>query len=256
MRRMLLTGLVWFTAASALAAFAPSPAVLIAARALQGVGGALIMPSTMSIIRAVFPDRDERVRAVGIWSAVLAAGGVAGPLLGGFLVEHLWWGSVFLINVPVLLLVLPFALRLLPESRHSDPPPWDGASVALVALGVLALAFGIKHVAREGVDATTVVAFAAAAVGLAGFVRRQLRAQRPLLDLRLFRRPLFVVAVGSVLLVMLALVGLELFFSQYLQLVLGLSPMEASVRLLPLLLATVAGALLGARCCGASGPAW
>ncbi|WP_210495426.1 MFS transporter [Patulibacter sp. SYSU D01012] len=245
-RRTLIVGLVWFTVASALAAFAWSPGVLIAARALQGVGGALIMPSTMSIIRAVFPDRQERVRAIGIWSAVLSGGGVAGPLVGGFLVEHLWWGAVFLINVPILLLVLPFALRVLPESRHSDPPPWDARSVVLVGAGVLLLAFGIKHGARHGVDAPTVASAVVAVAALVAFGRRQLRAARPLLDLRLFAEPVFAVAAASVLLVMFAFVGLELFFSQYLQLVLGLGPLEASVRLLPLIGASVVGSLAGA----------
>lgn len=246
-KRMLILGLVVFCAASALAAFAWSPAVLIAARAIQGVGGAMIMPSTMSIIRVAFPDRDERVKAVGIWSAVLAGGAAAGPLVGGFLVEHFWWGAVFLINVPLLAVVLPFAVRMLPESRHSDPPPWDALSVALVTAGILLLAFGIKHGARHGfVDPQAVTALVGSFGALALFVRRQLSAPRPLLDLRLFARPAFAVAVGSVLLVMFALIGLELFFAQYLQLVIGLGPLDASVRLLPLALATFAGALIAA----------
>lgn len=246
-KRMLILGLVVFCAASALAAFAWSPSVLIAARAVQGVGGALIMPSTMSIIRVVFPDRQERVKAVGIWSAVLAGGAAAGPLVGGFLVEHFSWGAVFLINVPVLAIVLPFALRMLPESRHSDPPPWDATSVVLVTAGVLLLAFGIKHGARHGfVDPQTIVSLAGSLATLTLFGRRQLSATRPLLDLRLFTRPAFAVAVGSVLLVMFALIGLELFFAQYLQLVIGLGPLDASLRLLPLALATLAGALFAA----------
>lgn len=246
-KRLLILGLVVFCAASALAAFAWTPAVLIVARAVQGVGGAMIMPSTMSIIRVVFPDRRERVRAIGVWSAVLAGGAAAGPLVGGFLVEHFSWGTVFLINVPLLAIVLPFALRMLPESRHSDPPPWDARSVALVGAGILLLAYGIKHGARHGfLDAQTVVALIGSIGALASFGRRQLSAARPLLDLRLFSRPAFAVAVGSVLLVMFALVGLELFFAQYLQLVIGLGPLDASVRLLPLAIATLAGALIAA----------
>lgn len=246
-KRMLILGLIVFCAASALAAFAWSPAVLIAARAVQGVGGAMIMPSTMSIIRVVFPDRHERVKAVGVWSAVLAGGAAAGPLVGGFLVEHFSWGTVFLINVPLLAIVLPFAVRMLPESRHSDPPPWDARSVALVTAGILLLAFGIKHGARHGfLDPQTVVALVVSLTTLTLFGRRQLSAPRPLLDLRLFSRPAFAVAVGSVLLVMFALIGLELFFAQYLQLVIGLGPLDASIRLLPLAFATLAGALVAA----------
>lgn len=246
-KRMLILGLLVFTGASLLAAFAWSPGVLILARAIQGVGGAMIMPSTMSIIRVVFPDRQERVKAVGIWSAVMAGGAAAGPLVGGFLVEHFSWGAVFLINVPVLLVVLPFALRMLPESRHSDPPPWDLRSVAMVTAGVLLLAFGIKHGARHGfLDPQAAVALLVSIAMLGGFVRRQLAAARPLLELRLFANPAFSVAVGSVLLVMFALIGLELFFAQYLQLVIDLGPLDASIRLLPLAVMMLVGSLIAA----------
>jgi DHA2 family multidrug resistance protein-like MFS transporter len=241
-KRLLLLGLIVFTAASAFAALAWSPGALIAARVAQGLGGALIMPSTMSLIRAVFPDRRERVKAISVWSAVLMVGGAAGPILGGFLVEHFTWHAVFLINVPILLAVLPFAVRLLPESRHSDPPPWDGPGVLVVAGGVLLFAFSIKEAAKHGVEPITVSTFALSVVLLGAFVRRQLRAERPLLDLRLFSRPAFAAAVGSVLLSMFALVGLELYFAQYLQLVLGFGPLQASIRLVPLMLASLAAA--------------
>lgn len=247
-RKMLVYGMVVFGIASALSAFAPTTGILIAARALMGVGGAMIMPSTMSIVRDVFEDREERVKAVGIWSATLAAGAAAGPLIGGVLVEHFWWGSVFLVNVPLLLIVIPLALRILPESRAEQPPPWDVPSVVLVAVGVLGLAFGIKEGARHGFGEPWVMAtLILAVVLLATFTRRQLRAHDPLLDMRLFAERTFAVAVGCVLLSMFALVGLELFFAQYLQLVLGLNPLAASVRLMPLMLASLAGGLLAAR---------
>ena len=247
-KRMLIAGMVVFGAASAASAFAPTPPALIAARALMGVGGAMIMPVTMSILRDVFDDRAERVRAVGIWSAVLACGAAVGPIVGGVLVEHFWWGSVFLVNVPVLAVVLPFALWILPESRASDPPPWDLASVVLVGLGVLGLAYGIKEGASHGFgEPLPAAALVGGLVLLAAFVRRQLRLPEALLDVRLFADRTFAVAVACVLLSMFALVGLELYFAQYLQLVIGLEPLAASIRLMPLFAASLAGALLAAR---------
>ncbi|MBS1894799.1 MAG: MFS transporter [Actinobacteria bacterium] len=246
-KRVLLIGLVIFGAASALAAFAPTPAVLIGARAIMGVGGALILPSTMAIIRNVFEDRDERRTAVGIWSATLAGGAAIGPLVGGFLVEHLWWGAVFLINVPVVLIVIPVGLKLLRESRAAEPPPWDSVSVLMSVVGILALAFGFKEGARHGFGEPVVIVVLVGSLALlTTFVRRQLARPEPLLDVRLFTDRTVAVSVGCVLLSMFGLVGLELFFAQYLQLVLGLEPFAASIRLLPLMLASLAGGLLAA----------
>lgn len=246
-KRILLGGLVVFGAASALAAAAWSPAVLIAARAVMGVGGAMILPSTMSIVRNAFEDRDERRTAVGIWSATMAGGAAIGPLVGGFLVEHWWWGAVFLINVPVVLIVLPLGLKLLPESKALVPPPWDTLSVLLVGAGILGFAFGLKQGARYGfADPLVIGVLVAALAALTIFTRRQLARTEPLLDMRLFADRAFTVATGCVLLSMFGLVGLELFFAQYLQLVLGLEPLAASVRLLPLMIASLAGGLLAA----------
>lgn len=243
-KRILIAGLLVFGFASLLAALAPSPGALIGARALQGVGGAMIMPSTMSIIRAVFPDREERVKAVAVWSAVLAGGAAVGPLVGGLLIEHFSWRTVFLINLPVLAVLLPFALRIVPESRSSDPPPWDLGAVATAAAGVLLLTLGIKDGARHGFAAPLPIGSLVLAVGLLwSFCRRQLSLPRPLLDLRLFADRAFSASVGTVALTMFALVGLELFFALYLQLVLGLGPLDASIRLLPLMVATLVGAL-------------
>lgn len=246
-KRILLAGLIVFGLASALAAFAWSPAVLIGARALMGVGGASILPSTMSIIRGVFEDRDERRTAVGIWSATLAGGAAIGPLVGGFLVEHWWWGAVFLINVPVVLIVLPIGMRLLPESRAAEPPPWDTPAIVLAAGGILGLAFGIKEGARNGfTEPLAIVPLIAACTALTAFVRRQLGRPEPLLDVRLFANRAFSVSVSCVLLSMFGLVGLELFFALYLQLVLGLEPLAASIRLLPLMIASLLGGLSAA----------
>ncbi|HNC06458.1 MAG TPA: MFS transporter, partial [Solirubrobacterales bacterium] len=149
-KRLLVAGMAVFGLASLGATFAPTAETLIAARALLGVGGAMIMPPTMSIIRDVFRDREERVRAVGIWSAVSAGGAAIGPLIGGFLVEHFWWGAVFLINVPIVLVIIPVAIRLLPESRAAEPPPWDGFAVIMTVIGILGIAFGLKEGARYG----------------------------------------------------------------------------------------------------------
>ncbi|MGB0119623.1 MAG: MFS transporter [Solirubrobacterales bacterium] len=256
-KSMLLAGFGVFGVASAAAAFAPTAEFLIAARALLGVGGAMIMPPTMAIIRDVFRDREERIRAVGIWSATSAGGAAIGPLVGGFLVEHWWWGSVFLINLPILILVTPFAIRLLPESRAENPPPWSTTAVVLAALGILGIAFGFKEGARYGFDnPKAVIAVVIGAFALWRFTRSQLAAERPLLNVRLFASREFSVAVGCVFLSMFGLVGIEFFGAQYLQLVLGLEPLAAAVRLLPLMGATIVGGLLAAKVLSRLGTRW
>ncbi len=242
-KRMLLSGLAFFTGASVLAAAAWSPESLIAARALQGVGGAILLPSTMAIIRDVFPDRDERVKAIGIWSATMAAGAAAGPIVGGLLIEAFSWQAVFLLNVPVFLIVFPLALKMIPESRSSDPPVWDPLSVVLVTAGVLLFAYSLKESARHGIDFGGSSCLLLSIGLLWWFVRRQLSQDNPTLELRLFKSTAFRVAVGAVSLAMFAVVGLELFFAQYFQLVLGLGPAASSARLIPLLVATLAGGL-------------
>ncbi|MFJ2032697.1 MFS transporter [Streptosporangium sp. NPDC087985] len=244
-KRLVLAGYLVFGAASAAAAFAATPLTLITARAILGIGGAMIMPATLSIIRQVFTDRRERAIALGVWSAVAAAGAAVGPLLGGLLIEHFWWGAVFLINVPILLVLLPAAVRVLPESRRHASRPWDAPSALLSVFGILALAFGLKE-AGAGHPGGVVPVLCGAGL-LTWFVRRQRRLPSPLLDLGLFRRRAFSVGVAAVLLTVFALVGLELMLAQYLQLVLGDSPLAAAVRMLPLMIASVAGGLAGAQ---------
>lgn len=247
-RSVFLAGLAVFAAASLAAALSPSASALIAARALLGVGGAMILPATMSIVRDVFRDRAERVRAVGIWSAVSATGAAIGPLLGGFLVEHFSWHVVFLINVPIVLTVVPFTIRLLPLSKATVSPPWDSGAIVLAGIGVLGIAFGFKEGARHGFTTPeAVIALAAGFVAAGLFCRGQLRSEHPVLNVRLFARPEFAAAVGAVFLTMFGLVGIEFFGAQYLQLVLGLEPLAAAVRLMPLMISTLIGGLLAAR---------
>ncbi|MEU2493743.1 MFS transporter [Streptomyces sp. NPDC007883] len=246
-RRVLLLGYALFGVASAVAALATTPEVLIGARALLGVGGAMIMPATLSILRAVFPDRRERATAIGIWTAVAAVGAATGPVLGGFLVQHFWWGSVFLINIPLMLLILPVGRWLLPESRGDREGPWDVLGALMAAAGVLGIVLGVKRLgAGDAVlDLRTAGPLLAGAVLLALFVRRQKSRRHPLIDIRMFARATFSTSVGCIVLAMLALVGLELIAVQYLQLVLGLSPLETGLRLLPLTFAAMAAGATG-----------
>ncbi|WP_326764785.1 MFS transporter [Streptomyces sp. NBC_01591] len=255
-RRVLLLGYALFGVASAIAAMADSPAVLIVARALLGVGGAMIMPATLSILRQVFPDRRERAVAIGVWTAVAAVGAATGPVIGGFLVEHFWWGSVFLINVPLMALVLPVGRLLLPESRGSHDGPWDVLGALMAAAAVLGVVLGVKRAGTgEGVlSPATLAPLLIGAVLLIVFVRRQKRRAHPLVDIGLFARPAFSAAVGCIVLAMLALVGLELIAVQYLQLVLGLSPLQTGLRLLPLTFAAMAAGATGSYTLRRVGP--
>ncbi|GHB53504.1 MFS transporter [Streptomyces viridiviolaceus] len=255
-RRVLLLGYGLFGVASALAAVADNAQVLILARALLGVGGAMIMPATLSILRQVFPDRRERALAIGIWSAVAAVGAAIGPLLGGFLLEHFWWGSVFLVNIPLMLVSLPVGRLLLPESKGDGAGPWDVVGALMAAAGLFGVVLGVKRLGggEPVASVVTVLPLLAGAALLAAFVRRQRRRAHPLVDLRMFRRPAFSTSVGCIVLAMLALVGLELIAAQYLQLVLGLSPLQTGLRLLPLTFAAMAAGLAGARMLRRFGP--
>ncbi|WP_431045150.1 MFS transporter [Streptomyces sp. P1-3] len=255
-RRILLLGYALFGAASALAAFADTPQILILARALLGVGGAMIMPATLSILRQVFPDRRERALAIGVWSAVAGIGAAVGPLLGGFLLEHFWWGSVFLINIPLMVVALPVGRWLLPESAGDRDGPWDVVGALVAAFGLAGVVLGVKRMGsgEELTEPATLGPLLFGALLLALFVRRQRRRTHPLVDLGLFVRPAFGISVGCIVLALLALVGLELVAAQYLQLVLGLTPLETGLRLLPLTFAAMAAGLVGSRMLHRLGP--
>ncbi len=255
-RRVLLLGYGLFGVASAMAALAHTPELLIIARALLGVGGAMIMPATLSIVRQVFPDRRERAVAIGVWTAVAAIGAAAGPLLGGFLLEHFWWGAVFLINIPLMFASLFVGRWLLPESFGDRDGPWDVVGALMAAGGLFGMVLGVKRAGGgEGVlSAMTLVPLVVGALLLVLFVRRQRRRKHPLVDLSMFSRPAFGTSVSCIVLAMLALVGLMLIAAQYLQLILGLSPLETGLRLVPLTLAAMAGGLVGSRLLPAVGP--
>lgn len=232
-RRLLLIGATGFAAVSVLAAFAPTAGLLIAARALLGFFGAMLMPSTLSLLRSIFTNRDQRRLAIAVWASAFSAGSALGPIVGGFLLEHFAWGSVFLIAVPVLLPLLIAAPLLVPESRDPNPGRIDLVSIALSMAAMIPVVYAIKSFA---VDGPTVVAGAWALLGVVMgvlFVRRQLGADIPMLDMALFRRGTFSGAILVNLLSVVALVGFLYFVSQHLQLVLGLSPMMAGLALVP-----------------------
>ncbi|WP_182546028.1 MFS transporter [Halosaccharopolyspora lacisalsi] len=246
-RRLLLIGAAGFGAASILAAFSSSAGMLIAARALQGVAGATLMPSTLSLIRNIFPDSRTRTTAIAAWTATFAGGAAFGPVLGGWLLGHFWWGSVFLINAPVAVLLLIVGPMLIPESRDPAPGRYDVPSAALSLLALLSLVFGIKQLAEHGGSATATAAMIVAVCTTVLFVRRQHRIPAPMLDMQLFANSRFGVAVVSNLLAVFVMVGGLFFITQYLQLVLNLNPLEAGLVLLPGLVLSIPASLVTVR---------
>ncbi|WP_354638464.1 MFS transporter [Kitasatospora camelliae] len=247
-KRVLLVGSSAFGAASLLAAYSPSPGWLILARALLGVAGATIMPSTLSLIRTLFPDARERATAIGIWGAGATAGAALGPLVGGILLEHFWWGSVFLLNLPVLALLLVLGAWLLPESRARRTGGWDVLSVLLSMAGVIGVVYAVKEFAAEGLTGwSTPAILLVGAAALVAFVRRQLALDHPLLDVRLFADRRFTAAVIASLTALIGLSGVVFFMSQYLQLVRGYTPLTAGIAEMPAFLGAVVGGLLTAR---------
>ncbi len=240
-RRLLLIGAAAFGLASVLAAFSTSAAMLIASRAVLGVAGATVAPSTLSLIRNMFLDPHERTVAVSVWITSFSIGGAIGPLIGGALLQVFWWGSVFLIAVPVMVLLLIVGPRLLPEYRDPSAGRLDLASAAISLVAVLSVIFGLKEIAQDGVSLLSIVSILAGlALGVA-FARRQLRLDMPLVDLRLFREPGFSASLAAYGLSILVMFGGFLFLPQYLQLVLGLSPFVAGLWTLPWALAFIVG---------------
>ena len=232
-RRLLLVGAMAFGIASVFAAFSTSATMLIVARAVLGIAAATLAPSTLSLIRNMFLDSRQRTTAISVWVTSFSAGAALGPLLGGVLLQRFWWGSVFLLSVPVMGLLLILGPRLLPEFRDPSPRRLDVVSAGLSVATVLPVVWAIKQFAQDG---PSWISAAALVVGLtvgAAFVRRQRSVADPLLDLRLLRIPAFSSALAIDLLSLLALAGVFMFIAQYLQLVVGLSPWHAGLWTLP-----------------------
>jgi EmrB/QacA subfamily drug resistance transporter len=240
-RKLALTaGLVLFGVASLWAAMVETPNMLIVARAVMGIGGALIMPSTLSIITNVFSGR-ERGRAIAIWAGVAGLGIVVGPVLGGWLLEHFWWGSVFLINVFVVVVALGAGFFLVPESKDAAATPLDplGAVLSVVGLGALVYAI-IEAPSRGWGDGLVLLGFGAAVVLLGVFLWWESRSPHPMLQLSFFENPRFSAASGAITLVFFAMFGSIFLLTQYLQFVLGYTPLEAGLRVMPIATLVVA----------------
>ena len=243
-RRLLMIGAAAFGVASVLAAFSTSAEMLIATRALLGLAGATLAPSTLSLIRSMFLDAQERTTAIGIWVAGFSVGAAIGPVLGGLVLEYFWWGAGFLIGVPVMLLLLALGPVLLPEYRDPNAGRLDVVSAGLSMGAVLSAIYGLKRIAEDGLQAIPVIAVIAGVVIAFAFVRRQLALPQPLIDLSLFRSPAL---SGSLLLYMFGtfvVFAAYIYIAQYLQLVLGLSPLRAGLFMVPAVAAFIVGSML------------
>ncbi len=244
-RRLLLIGATVFGAMSVLAAFAPTAHLLIASRALLGLAAATLAPSTLSLIRNMFLDAKERTLAIGIWAASFSSGGALGPLIGGVLLERYWWGSVFLIAVPVMAMLLILGPRLLPEFRDPNVGRMDIASPALSLVAVLAIIYGIKRIAEVGdVSLAHALSMLLGLVFGALFIRRQRRLADPLIDLRMFRIPALSASLTLNIVGMFIAFGFFLFLAQYFQLVLGMQPLEAGLWTAPSGIAFAVGSMV------------
>ncbi|MFJ8844690.1 MFS transporter [Streptomyces cyaneofuscatus] len=232
-RKLLLIGATAFGVASVLAAYANSAELLIAARALLGIAGATLMPSTLALITNMFQDAKERGTAIGIWAASFSVGIALGPVVGGAMLEVFWWGSVFLLAVPVMVLLLITGPLLLPEHKDSAAGRIDFLSVLLSLAAILPIVYGVKEMAKHGIEPLTAIAVVVGVLFGLIFARRQLRLDDPMLDLSLFRSRAFSIALGVMLFAAIAMGGIYLFVTQYLQMVAGLSPLRAGLWLLP-----------------------
>jgi MFS transporter, DHA2 family, multidrug resistance protein len=246
-RRLLMIGAAAFAAVSVFAALSTSANMLILARALMGVAGATLAPSTLSLIFVMFTDPKQRSIAVGWWIAAFSAGSAVGPVAGGILLEHYWWGSVFLLALPVMAILLILGPRLLPEYRDPDARSLDIRSAGLSLLAVLAGIFALKEVTQAGFGLQSLTAVVLGVIAGVAFVRRQQSLANPLIDLNMFRTRLFSVSLATNVISIFIMVGYFLFVAQYLQLVLGLTPFEAGLWSLPSAAAFVVASTVAPR---------
>ncbi|MFE0149642.1 MFS transporter [Nonomuraea sp. NPDC059007] len=249
-RRVLLVEAATFGIASVLAAYAPTAETLIAARALLGLAGAALGPSTLSLISVMFHDPRQRTTAITVWMASFMAGGAVGPLVGGVMLEYFWWGSVFLAAVPVMVLLVVLGPILLPEYRDPRPARLDLPSAVMSLTAALAVVYGIKEMAKDGFAPVPTAAVVLGLVAGVAFVRRQRRLADPVLDVSLFASRAFTVSLGTLTITVIFMLGTQFLMAQYMQMVLGLSPLRAGLWGLPLVIAGtvaifVASALAG-----------
>ena len=229
-------GLAIFGIGSALSAMATSPTQLIITRCIMGIGGAFIMPATLSILTNVFPP-EERGRAIGVWAGISGIGIAIGPLLGGYLVDHFSWGSVFTVNLPVVAVAIIAGGLIVPSSKDPDAQKLDPIGAALSIVGLVSLVFGLIEAPQEGwTDPKILAAFAIGALTLAAFAGWELRTDHPMLDVSFFKNPRFSAASTAITLVFLGMFGFSFLLTQYLQFVLGYSPSQAGLRMMPLAL--------------------
>jgi len=246
-RRMFLAGLAVFGVASLAAAYAPGPQWLIAARVLLAVGAATMMPATLSIIRITFTDDRERNLAIGVWAAVASGGAAFGPVVGGALLEYFWWGSVFLINVPVVLLALALTPTLVPAIPGNPDRTWQISGGLVVMVGLVGTIYAIKEFGKLEPSMLTAIVAGVVGVGfLVWFVRMQRTMAAPMVDFALFRHPVFRAGAIGAAISMFVMIGVLLVFTQRIQLVSGLTPLQAAIAIMPLSIASlVAGPLTG-----------
>lgn len=249
-RRLLITGAIAFAFASLIAAWSTSAEMLLVARVLLAIGGATLAPSTLALLRNMFTDSGERRTAIGVWTAGFGGGTFLGPIVGGVLLEHFWWGSVFLVNVPVMVLVAVVAPILLPEFREARAGRMDLTSAALSLLAILPVIYGVKELATHGLDLLPVALIGVGTVFGLVFARRQRRLPDPMLDLALFEKRAFSVSIGVGAMSSIMLSGLGLYSAQFFQLVLGMGPMEAALWSLPSFIGLPVGLVLASRGAG------
>ena len=243
-RRLLVIGAAAFGVASVLAAYSTSAEMLIATRALLGIAGATMAPSTLALIGTMFADARQRGIAIGIWMSCFMVGAAIGPIVGGLLLQHFWWGSAFLFGLPIMVLVVIAAPRLLPEYRDPNRPRLDPISVALTLATMLPVVYGIKKIAHDGLSTVALSSIAIGVVLGLVFVLRQRRLTQPLIDVRLFTIPSFAGAIGVLVLGPAVMAGIGLFINQYLQMVRDLSPLDAGLLTAPSAIGTAVGAML------------